>query len=333
MQVTQINGKPDGVPANNDAYEFTFPFTTNYSRKMVMEEVSGTWCGWSARALETMTQMKKLYPDNYLSIAIHVDGDNMAGTDPMGNVKNYDKISGKFDSYPNCLMSRLSYKDPNLPEIKQFVIENKDNAIANISASAYFKSDKLSDVIVNTETTFGFNDQISDKYRIAYVVVEDQVGPYKQSNAYSGQPQMQAPDDYLNVWVSKPESVEMKYDNIARGIFPHVNGAEGSIPNSIKKGEVCSYQYTLPLPSNIKNKKNIHIIALLMDSSTGEIMNAYDTYVSDSPSTAIRENIITEQTSYDIYDIQGRMVRHQTANFDGLPKGLYIIDGKKVVIK
>ena len=36
---------------------------------------------------------------------------------------------------------------------------------------------------------------------------------------------------------------------------------------------------------------------------------------------------------YDVYDLSGRKVRHQVNSLDGLPDGVYIVNGKKVLKK
>ena len=36
---------------------------------------------------------------------------------------------------------------------------------------------------------------------------------------------------------------------------------------------------------------------------------------------------------FDVYDISGRKVRHQVTSLDGLPNGVYIVNGKKVLKK
>ena len=35
--------------------------------------------------------------------------------------------------------------------------------------------------------------------------------------------------------------------------------------------------------------------------------------------------------SFEVYNLQGRKVRHEATSLDGLPKGVYIINGKKIV--
>ena len=44
------------------------------------------------------------------------------------------------------------------------------------------------------------------------------------------------------------------------------------------------------------------------------------------------KNISVEHTSDDVYDIQGRLVR-KNSNLTGIPKGVYIINGNKIMVK
>ena len=38
-----------------------------------------------------------------------------------------------------------------------------------------------------------------------------------------------------------------------------------------------------------------------------------------------------EVEPFDVYDLSGRKVRHQVTSLDGLPKGIYIVNGKKIM--
>ncbi len=288
FEVTAINGKEDGVPANsNIEYKFTLPVTTMYSRRIVMEEIVGTWCGWTPRAIEMTKQMKGRYPNNFIAIAIHSDGENSPGTDAMATSENYQPILKKFGGSPKGFVNRITEQDPNLPETEDYTTANKSNAVATMNLSVSAAAENESKVIVKTETSFGFNDEVEGRYRYAYVVLEDEVGPYVQSNNYSNQPEMSAPDDYLNVWTKLGDKVEMLYDNVARGVYPDVNGVNGSVPASIKKGKTYDYEYSLTLPTNVQKKDNVRIVALLIDSWTGEIINAADCKIGESSSYVI----------------------------------------------
>ena len=43
------------------------------------------------------------------------------------------------------------------------------------------------------------------------------------------------------------------------------------------------------------------------------------------------EEVTLEEWPADVYDLNGRMVKAQAENLDGLPKGVYIVNGKKFV--
>ncbi|UKK48031.1 hypothetical protein L6475_12595 [Prevotella sp. E9-3] len=42
--------------------------------------------------------------------------------------------------------------------------------------------------------------------------------------------------------------------------------------------------------------------------------------------------IFTSGNPFDVYTVEGRKVRHQVNTLEGLPKGVYVIAGKKVVL-
>jgi uncharacterized protein YjdB len=52
----------------------------------------------------------------------------------------------------------------------------------------------------------------------------------------------------------------------------------------------------------------------------------------DDETTGIEENAVAVEP-FDVYDLSGHKVLHQVTSLDGLPNGIYIVNGKKVVIK
>ena len=44
-------------------------------------------------------------------------------------------------------------------------------------------------------------------------------------------------------------------------------------------------------------------------------------------------DVPTVAEPFDVYDLNGRMVKSQVTSLDGLPRGIYIINGKKVMKK
>ncbi|MBR2206592.1 MAG: Ig-like domain-containing protein [Prevotella sp.] len=53
---------------------------------------------------------------------------------------------------------------------------------------------------------------------------------------------------------------------------------------------------------------------------------------ADDELTGIEENVVAVE-SFDVYDLSGRKVLHQVTSLDGLPDGIYIVNGKKILKK
>jgi uncharacterized protein YjdB len=56
----------------------------------------------------------------------------------------------------------------------------------------------------------------------------------------------------------------------------------------------------------------------------------------DDETTGIEDEIIDDPATvepFDVYDLSGRKVRHQATSLDGLPNGVYIVNGKKILKK
>ena len=45
------------------------------------------------------------------------------------------------------------------------------------------------------------------------------------------------------------------------------------------------------------------------------------------------KSVISNQQSFDIYDLNGRLVRKSTSSTEGLKPGIYVVEGRKVVVK
>ena len=312
--VTDINGHADAVAMNSSgSIAFRAQGKQYFPRKVVMEEGTGTWCGYCPRGIVAIEQLQKKYPDNFIAIGIHA-------IDEMGNAENYDKIRDQFFVYgfPRCIINRTKDMDPESGDVESIIKETKGYAESKITASAIFDNADSTSVTVSTEAVFGFSDEGAD-IRVAYVVVEDHVGPYKQLNYYSFPYSSEmgwwiSPDpfDPLYDWYMGEPEVETFFNNVARGIYEDTDGVKQSIPTTIVAGETYSYQYTINLPNNIQNKRNIRVITMLIDNKSGEILNA---------------------DSYDMVEGDEYITEPDTAGFEFRYGGNSLEEGATVVIK
>jgi thiol-disulfide isomerase/thioredoxin len=288
-----------------------------YPRKIVMEEGTGTWCGWCVRGIETIKLMSEKYPDNFIGIALH-------NGDEMDNIENYKPVLNHLEFFPGCLINRRSTQTEEVDFFLQeeIVLALKDDAIAKIEATASFTDDTQKLVLVKTKTTFGF-DKSSANYKIAYVVMEDNVGPYVQGNYYSGLDLKSS--DYMYEWTTKERSLSITFNDVARGIYPSADGESGSVPSTVETGVAYEYEYTVNLPSTVSDPKNISIVTLLLDDDSGEILNADKVSMAES-TTGIQTLKRSSAEEGKWYNLNGQRVKNPT-------KGIYIKDGKKILVK
>ncbi|MDD7125174.1 MAG: Omp28-related outer membrane protein, partial [Bacteroidales bacterium] len=318
--VSDIDGKPDAVPFNSwGEVNYSLNPTTYFPRRIVMEEATATWCGWCPRGMMTIEQMKKKYPDNFIAIAIHNDSEMQVGN-------SYNPFFDMVKGYPSAYINRKEKID-----LSPFDLEDmKDKGEAKVTTQARCLSAK--EVEVESETVFGFSDNGTTEYRLAYVVTEDNVGPYMQANAYSNPTAVDNPVDLMNWWTHQSSPVKVMFNEVAREIFDY-NGVEGLLPRGVTEGETYKTKYTLTVPDNVKDLSNVRIVTLILDTRTGEILNADLCSLSDIPDTSISNITTDDNKRHDIFNSLGMKVGTDTTPAKGLRKGLYIMNGRKVIIR
>lgn len=287
--ITSVNDQPDDLAANSSGAISFIAAKTVFPRKIVMEEATATECGSCVRGIEIIDRLSKEYPDNFIPISIHNYGEM--------NTENYEPIIDKFPMMPNSLVNRTNITDAMIyDQVMETFKQQKLFAEAMIKPTANFTTADSSYVTVTTESVFGFSDPNSS-YRIAYVVVEDNVGPFMQSNDYSNPSADHDESDIMDSWVHKSSQVEMVYNNVACAIIGGINGVEGSVPATINEGETYKYSESFKLPNNIHSKNDIRIVTLLIDQNTGEIINA-----AKVPISPVIFGDVTGSGSVDVQD-------------------------------
>lgn len=331
IRVLKVN---DDIPANNDMIEANTFYKQAFSsmhfpRKVVMEEFVSTGCGYSPRGIEICNQMKALYPDNFIPIVNHISINNLGWVDPMYEPGNgFFRILGcvntglfrpwgQIGAVPSCIINWKDWYNPSLELIKNTIEELKDNADAQILAQACFYEADSTKILVTTRSKFGFNSRGSEKYSIAYVVLENNVGPYGQNNYYAGL-QLDTDENYMEQWTHRDYHIEMYHDNVARGIYDSWIGSSESIPEIIMAGEAYDGHYILTLPDNIQQKENVHIAVLLIDKQTGEILNADD--VSIEGTISLKPHVVARDISKEYGDVLPQFEYDVLGNVDGVPE-------------
>lgn len=343
--VTSINGVILDTPMSITGSVFCF--NEGYSRRPVMEEATGTWCGWCPAGHDMMETLKEKYPD-WIRIAVH-SGDFMQTTSYSSWLDDY--ISG----FPTGLINRAASVNPPSLQDKNYEYINetftKDPTYVKVDLTGEGVS---RDQEVKVTATVTFAGEVASQHLLSFVVVEDNVKApitddmpektkqqFMQTNYYSKQSAGYAQAGYRKGWSELPEYVEMDFNDVARSLtsYPGINGA---IPAKCEKG---SYTYSTTLPIKNVTNENYRIVALVTNAATGEIMNANEISMQK---VAVKD-IMGENENIDIRVVNGDVIVKGAQNVEvytldgrkvattGLANGVYIIcaDGKtaKVLVK
>ena len=263
--VKKVNGEPNNSATSTVSAEIqVIPAGKGFQRNVIVEEFTGTWCGYCPQGIVTMEKLREKYTDgSVIPVAVHY-------SDPMSSPSFSTVQSTYADGYPSAIMNRqmyINYIYPTEDCFEEIETYMSYPAPATISLAAGFNENKTG-IIFDTKTSFSFdNENAADDYILAFAVTEDNVGPYTQQSNFSG--------STLPGWGNKPNAVETIYNDVARQYNTN-NGIAGSIPASVEYGKEYEFSYEMKFlaASKINNVLNLNAIAYLINRHTGVVENA-----------------------------------------------------------
>lgn len=273
------------VEANGDQSSATGKVSA-YKRRIVAEEVTGTWCGYCVRGIVAMADMKSEYGDSFIGIAVHNGTESWE--DPMSMPEYTDWLFSKFNmsGYPHCTVNRMvTYTgDPGNIFTYYSLLKDKENYTGlDLEADVDAEAKKVKAIT----TLYTSRDIEESNLRLAYVVIENDVhcgdtvdengkplryNGYEQNNYYAGGGMGE-----MGGFEDMPETVpgkDMWYQDVARYISDGFGGIEKSLPSEIKEGVGVSHEEEIILPDNIRQYENTELAVLLINGKTQEIVNA-----------------------------------------------------------
>jgi hypothetical protein len=119
-------------------------------------------------------------------------------------------------------------------------------------------------------------------YRINGIITEDGVtgtgASWAQANAYAGGGFGQM-GGYENLPNPVPAE-DMVYDHVGRALMAGWDGQPSSVPADLSAGDVASHTFTYDVPADY-DTDNMHVIGLVINNATGEVLNAISTKLSE----------------------------------------------------
>lgn len=326
VTITSVNGGSDADPSNNSGTKLLNTVSALATKAVLVEEGTGTWCGWCPRGKVAMQYMSTTYP-NFIGIMIH-NGDPMA-------FAAYDNAAN-FGGYPSANVDRVLLDQGVSQAAFEASYDDRKDLIVPAALSANV-SGSGANVTIDASATF-YTEFASANYRLGVILYENGVtgttAGYNQSNFYAG-----GSNGVMGGYETLPNPVpaaQMVYDYVGRALLGGYNGQAGSVPAAITDGQQVSHTFNYTVPASI-NQSNLRGVVVLIDQSTGEVVNAHRFFVSfvnleevntidvnvyPNPATeVINIAFEAENTTYslNITDAQGRIVH--TKNYSNLSGG------------
>lgn len=340
---------------SNDTLSTTVSGLTFMPEKRVLiEEATGTWCGWCPRGAVYTENIDQDYPGSAIVVAVH-NGDPMV-------VAAYDQAMGALiGGYPSGLVDRKDIDIDPLAFETSYLSRINDVPPADVNVSAFFNSaTRVADVVVSAT----FATEITSELRLGAIIVEDDVtgtgSGYNQVNYYSYQSQNQPLTGAGHNWQTDPNPVpaaNMEYDFVGRALLGGFNGEPNSLPGPISANNTYSYTFTYTVPVGY-DENSMRVIGVLIDPNSGNVLNvnrgaygittAVETIENDQFGISVYPNPAADQASIEInlkskgtgmiqmFDMVGKSVYNrefngqQGKNIAGLPvsklnSGVYLV--------
>lgn len=270
----------------------------------VVEEFTGTWCGWCTIGYDGMEKAKATFGDKAVLIAVH-SGDVM-------EISDYAPIASRASSYPSSIINRSIDTYPSEGNLKYYINQClNDITVGEINAKATWANIGKKSIKIDTETKFVYTDD-NGQYGIAYVLIEDGLtgtgSGWAQSNYLSGNGSYAA--DYP-FWYSAGSKVAgLEFNHVAVAAWSIANGVDGSVKSAIQAGEIQTFSKTVDITSKslIQDISRLKVVALLIDRTTGNIVNASETAIREFGPDAIDEISASAAQELERYTLDGRKI-------------------------
>lgn len=252
LNISKVNGNTN-INKHSSAEYSIIALEKSADRVSVVEEQTGTWCGWCPRGHVALDLLNKQLGDKVVTLAGHfangesqVDPMNILGdniTSQAERFADYGWVAMTLSSLlgggglPGAMFDRVVAADPyvgaNTTKGKNGTYEygatdlvnllkEENPSEADFSMTASWADDKNTDIKVDLTTTFNYNRFGSFPYGVAFVLSENGMtgkgATWKQLNYYSKLAGVNGASDFNNpdmaAWFKAGSYVSTTYDNV-----------------------------------------------------------------------------------------------------------------------
>lgn len=266
--IRSVNGADDTYEANNRVSAVLTVRDIAFARRVVCEEMTGTWCGFCPRGIVGLELMKESHPGLFIPVSIH--SNDPLEIDSLSDY-SYKEFIASCPGAPMCNVNRRLTGDPFIDIQRLFNLESAAENHLAIETEAVWDEDGR---IRIRSVYYSDIDMEAPSFRIAYTLTEDSITGYAQTNYYAG-----GRNGEMYGWEDKEDPAkDVVFNDVARAIF----GSYSGIPLPAEPMDALTryeHEYTVGLPATVNDARNIHIIGQIIDAGTNCILNASSTDV------------------------------------------------------
>ncbi|MDE6379649.1 MAG: hypothetical protein K2L11_04185, partial [Muribaculaceae bacterium] len=276
LKITTVDG---GENASSTASASTkvsvLPFVPVH--RPMLEEFTGTWCGWCTRGYWALEKLNELYGDAVVLAAYH-------NGDPMTVTSSYPVPAGTRMGFPSGQLNRNGIEDPYYGNANDGFGMGKEVAAsmeivvpADIQVNAAWSNEEKTEIKIVSTATFLENKENAG-YKIGYLLINNGLSgegdDWGQHNYFPGYASQYAGTD-LEVLTTWPSVVEGLVFNDVVVDVAGMMGVDGSVPANVEYNTPYDNEFSFDIADNevIQDKDKLYVAAFIINPN-GTILNS-----------------------------------------------------------
>lgn len=315
LTIIKANGETNA--SNDNKAQFTlYSLSELIDRNVVVEELTGTGCGYCPRGLVGMEKLRNTFGDRFIGIGLH----QYNSSDAM-YITNYAPVS--FSGAPSCRLDRGEEIDPYYGSYydicDDFNAEMQIPALGAVEVSGMFDEENK-----KVSATANANPLFEGTYSLEFALVADGLtgtgSAWNQANYYYSSSNLPADLSIFGAGgtYGKSSITGWVFNDVAIA-SSYVSSINQVAKQTLAAGVAGNFEYTLNLPSlptepttstalkDALQKDQIYVVAILLDSK-GKVVNAAKSKVKEYTPTAIQSVSSFTDGEAVRYTLDGRQI-------------------------
>lgn len=228
----------------------------NFRKRMLMEDYTGTWCGWCPRVAHAI-ELVHNQTEDAIAVAIHGPGTNPSetGYDPYTfDTKAFEKEAGLAPGYPKGYLNRnIQWSFPEPDNINQAIgLTQGENPKLGLAMTS-----SVANGTITMDVNVMFGKDFTNNLKLVVYVLENGL-IYDQHN-------------YTTYYNDEDILKDFVHNHVLRACLTPLSG-EGIDGSQTIISNIYKKSFNIAVPANITNTSKIEFVAFVVDG-TGRVVN------------------------------------------------------------